>query len=233
MATRFETAGEEAYVSVPFLVPGGNGYDFVVPDPNSAEWNLRDHAGSLMGSWQTVPASGIVTVPSSYHTITRDIERRTLEYRWMVNGGRMVRSIPYMLAPRPVFDATPDQVRERLGVNRSELPDHEIDLISSYFTLAAALGGTVLRDWLDLGTVDTLRANRAIVLHAALELIPALRLKAAQTEKSGAEGFTRFDIDWSALEADLRRQLAAATASTAAGGSALFVLSNRADPFYA
>lgn len=239
MSARYEVAGEDASILLPFIISGVNGNDYVVPDPNSVEWNVRGHDGTLMTSWQSAVIGSndtqtTITVSAALNTKTRSFERRSVEYRWLMNGGRVSRSIPYVLTDRVVFDATPDQVRECLGVNRSELPDHEIDLISSYHLLAAALGGTVLRDKLDLGTIDMIKANRAIVLHTALEVLPALRLKAAQSEKSGAEGFTRYTIDWDKLEHVIRRELLSINLTDPmVVGSTMFVLSEHRDIFYA
>lgn len=238
MATRYEVVGEDVVCVLPFLVEGPNGPDYVVPDANSVTWNLRDHLGATMlASWATLltgpdDTQAVVSVVAALNTKTRQFERRQVEYRWAVNGIPHRRTVAYLLCDRINMDATPEQVRERLGVSRSELADREIDLIAAYHLLAESLGGTKLKDMLDLGTLDTIKANRAIVLQAALFALPSLRLKAAQAEKSGAESFTRFNVDWDALEKALKTESAAAAGTLAgSGGSALFVLSSRPDPF--
>lgn len=238
MATRYEVAGEDATCVLPFIVEGPNGPDYVVPDASSVTWNVRDHLGATMlPSWAALVTGPndtqvVVTIVAALNTKTRQFERRQIEYRWTTAGVPYKRTASYMLSDRVLMDATPDQVRERLGVSRAELADHEIDLIAAYHILAETLGGTVLKDMLDAGTLSTLKANRAIVLQAALFALPSLRLKAAQAEKSGAESFTRFDIDWDALEKALKNESATTTGSLAqSGGSAMFLLSSAPDPF--
>lgn len=234
MALRYEIAGEDLTLVLPLLVDG----DTTTSEGGAVTVKVRDHAGAVV-SGETVTVSSdatefLYTVPAAVNAKTLTFERRSVQYGWTTGAGHpAARTVGYVLADFVAFDATPDMVRERLGVSRSELADHEIDLFGTYYALAESLGGTTLADWLASGTIDMLKANRAIVLSAALAIIPSLRLKAAQAEKSGDESFTRFDIDWDALTAALEDEAAASTATSAtATGAPLFMLSIAPDPLY-
>lgn len=231
MAIRYEIAGEDVTLVLPLLIDG----DGTTADDGTVAIKLRDHIGAIVYA-DTISLSEDATeflfsVAAHLNEKTRAFERRTITYRWTASGRPASRTVTYVLADYVAMDATPDMVRERLGVSRAELADAEIDLLGAYHTLADTLGGTALADRLASGTTDMLRANRAIVLTAALSLLPSLRLKAAQAEKSGDESFTRFDIDWDALETALKDEAASSTSSSATGtGAPLFMLSVAPDP---
>lgn len=231
MAVRYEIAGEDVTSVLPLLVDG----DYTTADDGAVAITVRDHLGATILSdtltLSTDATEFLFAIPAHLNNKTLRFERRTITYRWTTSNRPAGRTVTYVLADYVAMDATPDMVRERLGVSRSELADAEIDLLGAYHTLADTLGGTVLADRLASGTTDMLRANRAIVLTAALSVLPSLRLKAAQAEKSGDESFTRFDIDWDALEAALKSEATASTASSAtATGAPLLMLSIAPDP---
>lgn len=239
MAAKYFFAGEDVNIVLPFLVDGANGPDYVVPDPGSVTYTVRGHNGLPISGANnvSVPTDGddtqvSVNIGFPINNKTRQFERRNVEYRWTVAGRSYRREFNFFLIDRLIYDATPNEVRERLGVNQSELPDHEIDLVAAYYQLGARIGATVLSDKLAAGTYETIRANRALVLVEALRVLPSLRLRAAKAETSGAEGFTRYDIDWDALEKALKDELGQQTELlTGSTGGVVFMVSSQPDPF--
>lgn len=239
MAAKYFIAGEDVNIVLPFLVDGPNGPDYVVPDAGSVSYTVRGHTGQpIAGATNvSVPTDAddtqvSVNIGFPINNKTRQFERRSVEYRWVVAGRAYGREFSFFLTDRLIFDATPAEVRERLGVNASELPDHEVDLVAAYYQLGAQIGATTLADKLAEGTYETIKANRALVLVEALRLLPSLRLRAAKAETSGSEGFTRYDIDWDALEKALKDELGKQVEllGTSSGG-VVFMLSAQTDPF--
>jgi hypothetical protein len=224
-------ADRDVTLSLPFLVDSPNGYDYVVPTTATA--TVRDHSGVAIPGYVDIdlaPTStqATITVLAADNNKTRTIERRVIEYTFDGHS----RELAYYLIDWVSIDVTPDDVRRLLGVNVSELPDTDIDIYGAYQALATQLGGiTVMDAALD---TDLLRANRAIALFEALRQIPALQLKAAKTVTSGQDGFTRFDVDWEALQRALKGALAAETSviTPTAVPATLFTTAGRTyDPF--
>lgn len=210
----FYVAGEKISITVSLSCDSVNGLDFFPALPGTFTYTLKDHQGvDIVGfvdvnvDTDTQPTEVLIVLPPSVNSKTLQLERRILECQWQSLDNQLYsKKITYYLTDPIVIDCSPDDVRATLGVNRSELKDHEISLITSYYAIKQQIGTTVDTS-LASGTFDTLRMNRIIVLKECLRLIPSLRLKAAQSQTSGTENFKRFDIDWEALKKELEDQL--------------------------
>lgn len=233
----YETAGEDVTLQIPLLVEG----DFVVPDIGSVTYTVRDGAGQpitglidVAVTTDDATTSIEITVLAAKNAITADIEQRTVTVKFVSGGaGRRIQII-YKLTDWLNMSATPGDVRSVIGCNGSELADQDIDLVLAYFQSDALLGGTILADELAGGGLASLNANRIIILRAALQVIPSLQLRIAQSETNGVVKYNRIaKLDFAALQAALAGQLADLIADLTGipvSVGSLFILSSGLDP---
>jgi hypothetical protein len=116
--------------------------------------------------------------------------------------------IPYRVCNFFFFEATPQDVRNYFGLNSGELPDEDVDLVSSYFQILQSQGST-FTDCLRNGGVGNIRANRLIVLKTVLSVFSSVRLRVNQEENDGSSKFLRYlnKIDWDALYANATAEI--------------------------
>jgi hypothetical protein len=96
--------------------------------------------------------------------------------------------------PLLIHTASPQGVRELLGINANELADEAIDLVTAYFEVEDEVTKTLLDAALTSGTTKEVAANQAILARAALNVLPSLRHRIAQKETDGMVGFDRPEI---------------------------------------
>jgi hypothetical protein len=204
-------AGTTIAVPVSFTVDGKPR----VPDANSAGYVLYGHSGTQLttGSITTGAAqtSAIVSIADTHNTITNPFEKRTLVVTWLTSGVPFRTRINYRLTPFLNHTVTTNKVRALLGINLSELPDDDIDILAAYFRVENELGSAVFSAALSAGDHTELAVNDAITCEAALALLPGLQFRFAQRETDGQVGFDRIQIrDWKTVRHDLLQARTAA-----------------------
>jgi hypothetical protein len=234
---RYEVAGRDVTVTVRFMVDG----DFVVPDASSVTYTLRGNDG-LPVAGQTDVAVGTtdsqtetnITIAAVRNGKAKDFENRFVTVEFKVAGQAYSATTAYRLIDWLGVTVTGDDVRSFIGLDSHELADAELDLHASYYEIKKQLGGTVFDDALTAGDDKTLGANRAVLCHQVLRLVPSLRLRTVQREATDTASFDRYKtIDWSAIASLASAELAAglsAIAGSAVDEVTIFQLTTRTDP---
>ena len=94
-----------------------------------------------------------------------------------------------------------------LGAAELEIPSHEIDIYGAYYSLLATYSDTILQA-LKSSTKVSLSANNAVALQAALDQVPSLAAKLAQSESQDNATKERMKLDIPALKQMLEAKLA-------------------------
>jgi hypothetical protein len=223
----------------------GEGDEPIIPDIGSVTYTVFDHSGSAIAGLENVPITtgastfqSTIEIPAIHNTIdpTKNFERRTVVVRYQKNSLYYYQRVVFRIIPFLAYTITAENVRTFLGVNKHELPDSDIDLFASYlFVREAFTDPSDLTDALLSGTQSELLANEAIVMRAAIDIIPSLQNRVAQSEKDGVRGFDRIKIkDFSELLAEAYRRYNGAIAligsNTIALDYTLLVTTQDADP---
>ena len=104
-----------------------------------------------------------------------------------------------------VLTASPADVRSYLGVNPSELPDTDLDIYGTWLDLVESYPD--FSTYLAAGDGIARHANEYLAITLAINAIPSLRLRVAQSETDNTQKYSRFSsIDWDALSSDLHRK---------------------------
>lgn len=194
--------------AVSVLINFRNAGQPVIPTTNSVSYVVRDNSGVVISGIGTVqvatgPADTSITIviPSEYTSAPNGLEKRTVQVTWSLNGNPRKEFHTVWLHPYLNISATPDHVRSFIGLNATELPDEEIDIVGAYYRLANDLS---------LATVEAATAetgptaqyiDQAIVATAVLEVLPSVQLRVAQKMSDGAVGFDRLSkIDFSEIK---------------------------------
>lgn len=210
-----------------------------VPDEDSATYTLLDASATpVLGHIdQSVVVSvnkATISLPAAVNEITTTFSKRTVVISYTVAGNPYEMRVVYRLMPSLNFTITPSDVRSYLGVNEGELRNDDVDLVRAYIAIQEEVGVTSLVDALSSGEIAEIRANEAILYWAALDLIPSLKLRVAQSEKDGPLSFTRPALkNFDELEQTTRARLTAALDSVtgrAETSSPLLITTNDADP---
>lgn len=199
----------------------GEGSEPTIPDVGTVTYTVLDHSGNAIAGLTNVSVTtssstfqSTIAVPAINNTIdpSKSFERRTVFVRYQKSGEYFYQRVGYRLIPFLAYTATPEHVRAFLGVNKNELPDSDIDLFASYlFVSEAFTDPNLFTDALLAGDNTELIANEALVMRAAIDIIPSLQNRVAQSEKDGVRGFDRIKItDYSALLAEAYRRYNAA-----------------------
>lgn len=195
----------------------GDGHEPKVPTVGSVTYTVLDHSGTAIAGLENVPVTtsastfqSTITIPSLYNTVapTKLFERRTIFLRFQSNGQSHYQKLAYRLLPTFPYTVNPADIRRFLGVNETELPDEDVDLFSAYlFVRETFTDPTDLDDLLLSGDLNEVRANEAIAMRAAIDIIPSLQNRVAQKETNGVMGFDRIKItDYTALLAEAYRR---------------------------
>lgn len=191
-------------------------YVVVGPTPvdNSVFYTLLDHTGSVVAGHDNV---AIVTtdldtvvevyIPSSDLQISggRTFEKRTLEVVFQNSSGYYRKVKNFRLVPRLNLYVGQSDVRGLLGVNETELSDSDISLFTAYLQVKQDVSN--LDTYLVAGDFNEIKANKLVATKAALDVIPSLKLRIAQSQSDGQVSFDRIDIStlddlFEALSAD-------------------------------
>lgn len=211
-------------ISIPFLVGG----EFVTPDTGSITLTFRGANGSVIGGLlnfplptatlgtvqlaSTVPgdtsfSNMALEIPSSLNQIsTGDFEARYIIVRYRAQGTSQEFKTAYNLFPFLPIQVTAEDVRSWVGAKFQELPDSEIDLVSTYYSLKASIGSN-FTDAMSGTGLATLAANKVLSLTAALKALPGLPAKLVKLETSSNASIQRNKIDFEALRSDLEGEL--------------------------
>ena len=203
---------ESALISVD-LVQGGQ---YVTPDDSLFSFKIINSSNEIIYSQEAVSVGedtkdrAIINIPSEYNTLSEGalFEDRFVIVSFIYKAGQVRLKKAYRLINEPNFTTTVNDVRNIYGINEGELPDEDLDMTEIYLTMLAA-NGESFAEALKSNTRANFRANRAIALQAALNIFTSLRLRVAESEKSGTNTFLRNlrNIDWEALRAELENEL--------------------------
>lgn len=203
---------ESALISVD-LVQGGQ---YVTPDDSLFSFKIINSSNEIIYSQEAISVGddtkdrAIINIPSEYNTLSEGalFEDRFVIVSFMYKAGQVRLKKAYRLINEPNFTTTVNDVRNIYGINEGELPDEDLDMTEIYLTMLAA-NGESFAEALKSNTRANFRANRAIALQAALNIFTSLRLRVAESEKSGTNTFLRNlrNIDWEALRAELENEL--------------------------
>lgn len=204
-------AGEDAALAFDFTSDG----QFVVPDPGSVKVTVRDNMGVVMQDWDKavqpdpVGTNMLLVLPAAINFLSAsdDMENRFVTVTFTVGGKPHMKMVNYRLHHFLPISVTPEQVRSLLGAAESEIPSYEIDIYGAYYALLAIYSDT-LPQALKSSTKASLSANNAIALQAALEQVPALAAKLAQSESQDNATNERMRLDIPALKRMLEAKLA-------------------------
>lgn len=201
---KYHLAGEDTTVTFDFLHEG----QFVVPDQGTVTYTVRGTDGTKLVDSQSVNTGTDqtqiqVVVSASNNQKSGDIEKRSVVVNYQVDGHPFQMVKQYWLTDWLNFTAWPSDVRMYMGVNESELRDHEIDLTWAYFKVRREMGdnATAFDSALDATDDSAYYANMAIIYRAVLDLIPSLQLRVAQREQDDQQAYARLNnIDFEALQ---------------------------------
>lgn len=203
------TAGDEVSIHFDFVVDA----EYVIP--SGASFTVLEAHGfpvaGLVGVELPVVSTGTsITLPSTATAHTGDSPFKTLflAVTFIHEGQTHKKTMPINLMAFVPVMAQPQDVRNELGLDSSELPDNQIQILRSYVNLKQAYGEDFTEKLLN-GDHTTLAANRAIVLSEALETLNSLQFRVAVKTKSETSEFLRVaSLDFNKLRIDLARSLA-------------------------
>lgn len=185
-----------------------------IPDNGTVSFTVIDHTGQPLVGYQNVPVTTTpttfqiaVTLPSTVNSIGsgRKFERRTVVVSGQTAGRPFRITEVYRVIPYLNFSVTPQQVRAFIGLQKKELDDQDIDLLSSYLAVEEDIGSDILSQALSSGTVTEFAANDCIKLMAVLKVLPSVKNRMSQSEQDGTISFTRPVIkDFKEIEAAAR-----------------------------
>ena len=182
--------------------------------------------------------SARIDVPAAANAVSKPLfETRTITWTYPTASGTVNGSHSYVIQKRIPFPATPEGVRQLLGVSEKEVADEQIDLMGAYLAFRKPFTDpdAVLLPYMTSGDEDSYRVTRAIEALAALEILPTLQLALARRFDSGTNSYERWNrIDWEALAAKLNGMVYEAAVIVdpllELAISPIFVLSTRTDP---
>ena len=183
--------------------------EFSTGAPTGAvSYQVRDGANTVVHSGSVTPLTGdvstLLVVDAAYNTCALPLfENRVLSWSYLTATGAVSDRVAYRVDEPLPFVVTAKDVRDLLGVAAHELSDDAIDLVAGYAELLDLIPD--LAAVANAGDRTTILATKAIAAATALDLLPSMQLRAAQTEKSGDDTFARFaKVDWVWLGLTLR-----------------------------
>ena len=169
--------------------------------------------------------------PTPDTVVLRREVRATFKYQVGLPGETRV---PYTLIPYMSHGATPEDVRGYLGVTLVEMPDVSIDINAASLRALWDLGPSFTAALSATGQTRE-SARMVVILQAAQELLPSIKMRVAQQIVDGTRQFTRFS------NADIERFIRSTAEDYSyhkllvTGGSedplGFFATTTQADPF--
>lgn len=220
--------------------------EFASGSPTGAfSYSVRDDDGTIVNGLENVIVpigigmiSARIDIPASANTVSKPVfETRTISWNYPTASGTVNGSHSYVLQRSIPFPATPEGVRQLLGVTEKEVPDERIDVLGAYLRFRKPLTtpDAALLPFITSGDADSYTITRAIEAVAALELLPTLQISIARRFDSGTNSYERWNrIDWDALAAKLEGMVYEATIlvepTLELAINPILVLSTRTDP---
>lgn len=228
------------------LTPFTHIVEFASGAPTGAfSYSLYDEDGNIVdGIQDEVISLGVgaisarIDVAAASNIVSKPLfEVRTITWTYPTNSGTVNGSISYVVQKTIPFPATPEGVRQLLGVTDSEVPDDRIDLLGAYLEFRKPLNDPdlSLAPFVTSGDADAYAITRAIEALAALEVLPTLQIALAARFDSGTNSYERWTkINWEALALRLTGYVETATVIVEPTLefviSPIFMLSIRTDP---
>jgi hypothetical protein len=228
------------------LTPYTHIVEFASGSPTGAfSYTITDDDGNVVAGLENVVVSiGIgaisarIDVPAAYNTVSKPLfETRTITWTYPTNSGTVNGSQSYVIYKQIPFPATPEGVRQLLGVTEKEVPDENIDLMSGYLRFREPFDDpdAALLPYTTSGDASSYKITRAIEAAAALQILPTLQLALAKRFDSGTNAYERWNrIDWEGLAGRLMSLVQEAVVLVdpllELDFPILFVLSTRTDP---
>lgn len=211
----------------------------IVPDATSVTWTVREANGSVVTGYSAKALTGsystqaLLVVLAADNALAEEVKVRFVEVKYLYNALPHSLHFTYRLQSFVPLTVGARDVRAIFGVRVQELPDTDIDVYASYLSLLADYPGLAAL----LATSDHRagQANRAVALHAALVVLPSMPVRALKEETLSNAGQIRASIDWEALGASLRSELAltlevlALEATFSPDGNAIFLVATPID----
>lgn len=177
-------------------------FDQGFPDA-AISWRLADGDNTTVVTGTVTPAAGdvssVITVSGTYNTLTGDALLGNRELSWVYLVGGLVRGDyrRYDVEAFLPFGVSRDGVRTKLGLQKDEVPDEEIDLVTAYMEFQDVITDAILSAVTD--SYAKLLVRHAVEALAGLKMIPSLQVRLAKKEVSGISQYQRADIDWGEL----------------------------------
>jgi hypothetical protein len=228
------------------LTPYTHIVEFASGSPSGAfSYSVYDDDGNIVNGLENEivtlgvgAVSARIDVPAAANAVSKPIfETRTITWTYPTNSGTVNGSHSYVIQKAIPFPATPEGVRQLLGVTESEIPDENIDLMGAYLAFRRPMTDpdASLAPYVISGDEDSYRITRAIEAMAALEVLPTLQIALAKRFDSGTNSYERWNkIEWDNLQAKLAGLVYEATILVdpllELAINPIFVLSIRDDP---
>lgn len=228
------------------LTPFTHIVEFTSGIPTGAfTYSLYDDEGNIVDSIEDVEISlGIgaisarIDIPAASNTVSKPyFETRLITWTYPTASGTVNGSISYVIQKAIPFPATPEGVRQLLGITASEVPDDRIDILGAYLAFRKPMTDpdAALLPYLTSGDETAYLITRAIEALAALETLPSLQIALAKRFDSGTNSYERWTkIDWQMLEDRLigyvQEAIIIIDPTLEFAVSPIFVLSTRTDP---
>lgn len=182
------------------------------PDANIA-YTLRDGDGTSITTANVTPTAGSVsvnlTISGTHNTLAGGVlyAFRDLSWSYAVGGKVIAGNARYRVDSFLKYGVSEDGTRHKLGLEKHELENEAIDLLSAYSLFESTVTAAALAAVTDAKIKLLIRD--AIEALAGLRLLPSLQLKVARKEASGVSEFTRAPVDWEAVSVHLNEIIAA------------------------
>jgi hypothetical protein len=176
-------------------------------------FTLIGNAGEVLVDDEVTPDVGalshLLVIDGAHNGVAQPLfENRTLVFSYLTATGVVSDRVTYRVDKPIPFVASADGVRLKLGIEKHELADEEIDLVTAYAQLTSFGDPTPYQSSGDRNSLLMVHAIEAI---AALVVVGTLQLKIAQREDSGTNKFIRYaGPDWLRIESDLHVHIARA-----------------------
>lgn len=200
---KWSPAGQDHLVSLPFK---NNDREFVIPSAATFSLKAADGTAIRSGSLTTGATQTTLVVLASETSVASDDLYKVLilSIQYIVDGEPFQRFMTLGFVPFTPIIFGPDEVRAELGVRPEELSDAEIDLFMAYTALFDEYGDR-FRTVCLTGSID---AGMAIVLKAALDIVPSMTTRIMQSVKAEDHQNNRFSkVDLEVLAEELRSKL--------------------------
>lgn len=197
---QYRLAGEDASFTIDFKVDG----EFVVPSASSLFLTVRDNSGiPYPGLYKTALAdvsttSMQINVDSVVQSISTSYSLRYITVHYAYGGKKYTVDIPYTVYAFVPVTVTTDDIRALFGAEYRELPDSDIDVLFSYFTLVKEYGTTFEDAFAD--AVACHSANEALRYAVGLRQLPQMRSRLLSRERNDTSEFERQKIDFDKLK---------------------------------